>query len=456
MNKPFLKKIIAAVVLLILWEAAAVVIHNPFLIAGPVETVYAVFRLLHEGVLLPSVFNSTVRILIGFMIGSATGIAAAALSDKSEWAYSFFDVIMRILRTIPVAAFIILLLMWYGNNFISTAISALVTAPIVYLNILKGLESRDRKIIEMADIYGISGIRRFRFITLALIKPYLLSSLEISFGMSFKSGVAAEVIGQPLKTVGNGMYRGKIYLATDEVLAWTLVIILTAFVLEWIIFRSRLRGIYDRMIRPVRKDPSDACQSTENTGGHIKVTNVSRAFGDHTVLKDVSFEVSAGDILVILGASGSGKTTLLNMIAGLDNAYKGEIDIPGIKGMMFQEDRLLEDMSSTENIMIADPQLSEEEAVNALRDLLPEDALHKPVKELSGGEKRRVAAVRAMEHKADIYLLDEPFTGLDVKACEDMVKYIDRKRGMAAVIITAHDMEDLPEAWQKELKEFRL
>ena len=77
-------------------------------------------------------------------------------------------------------------------------------------------------------------------------------------------------------------------------------------------------------------------------------------------------------------------------------------------------------------------------------------------KELSGGEKRRVAAVRAMEHKADFYLLDEPFTGLDVKACEDMVKYIDRKRGMAAVIITAHDEEDLPETWQQELKMFRL
>jgi NitT/TauT family transport system ATP-binding protein len=183
---------------------------------------------------------------------------------------------------------------------------------------------------------------------------------------------------------------------------------------------------------------------------------VGRAFGDHNVFKGVSFEVSAGDKLVILGASGSGKTTLLNMIAGLDKDYTGEIDIPGIKGMMFQEDRLLEDMSPAENVMIADPQLTEEEAVNALRYLLPEDALHKPVKELSGGEKRRVAAVRAMEHKADFYLLDEPFTGLDVKACEDMVKYIDRKRGMAAVIITAHDEEDLPEAWQQELKMFRL
>ncbi len=456
MNKPFLKKIIAAVLLLILWEAAAVVIHNPFLIAGPVETVYAVFRLINEGVLLPSVFNSTVRILLGFMIGSVIGIAAAAFSDKSEWAYSFIDVIMRILRTIPVAAFIILLLMWYGNSFISTVISALVTAPIVYLNILKGLESRDSKIIEMADIYGIRGIRRFRFITLALIKPYLLSSLEISFGMSFKSGVAAEVIGQPLKTVGNGMYRGKIYLATDEVLAWTLVIILTAFMLEWIIFRSRLKGIYDRMIRPGRMNPSAVCQSMEKTGEHIKVADVDKAFGDHNVFKGVSFEVSAGDIFVILGASGSGKTTLLNMIAGLDKDYTGEIDIPGIKGMMFQEDRLLEDMSPAENVMIADPQLTEEEAVNVLRYLLPEDALHKPVKELSGGEKRRVAAVRAMEHKADFYLLDEPFTGLDVKACEDMVKYIDRKRGMAAVIITAHDEEDLPETWQQELKMFRL
>ena len=455
MNKPVLKKIIAAAVLLILWEAAAVVIHNPFLIAGPVETVFAVFRLFNEGVLLHSVFNSTVRILTGFMIGAATGIAAAALSDKSRWAYSFIDVIMRILRTIPVAAFIILLLMWYGNSFISTVISALVTAPIVYLNILKGLESRDCKIMEMADIYGIRGSRYFRFITLALIKPYLFSSLEISFGMSFKSGVAAEVIGQPLKTVGNGMYRGKIYLATDEVLAWTLVIILTAFVLEWIIFRRILPGIYDRMIRPGRMDHSDVRQSMENTGG-IKVENVSKAFGGHIVLKDVSFEVSAEDILVILGASGSGKTTLLNMIAGLDKVYSGEIHTPGIKGMMFQEDRLLEDMSPAENVMIADPQLSEEEAVNALKNLLPEGVLHKPVRELSGGEKRRAAAVRAIEHKADTYLLDEPFTGLDVKACEDMVKYIDGKRGMAAVIITAHDEGDLPETWQRKIKMVRL
>ena len=234
------------------------------------------------------------------------------------------------------------------------------------------------------------------------------------------------------------------------------MIILTAFVLEWIIFRSRLKGIYDRMIRPGRVNTSAVCQSMEKTGEHLKVTNVSKTFGDHNVFKDVSFEVSAGDIFVILGASGSGKTTLLNMIAGLDKVYTGEIDISGIKGMMFQEDRLLEDMSPAENVMIADPQLSEEDAVNASRDLLPEDALYKPVKELSGGEKRRVAAVRAMEHKADIYLLDEPFTGLDVKACEDMVKYIDRKHGMAAVIITAHDEQDLPEAWQGKLKMFRL
>ena len=101
-------------------------------------------------------------------------------------------------------------------------ISFLVVFPILYVNTIAGLESTDLRLKEMALVFHVSLPRRIRFIYLPALMPYLISSCKIALGMSWKSGIAAEVIGVPSHTIGENLYMAKIYLATPDVFAWTI------------------------------------------------------------------------------------------------------------------------------------------------------------------------------------------------------------------------------------------
>ncbi|MBQ8031686.1 MAG: ABC transporter permease subunit [Butyrivibrio sp.] len=107
--------------------------------------------------------------------------------------------------------------------------------PILYLNTLEGLKSTDVKLLEMAKVYRMPGTRLLRYIYLPQLKPFFKSAFKLAIGMSFKSGIAAEVIGQPLGTIGNGLYLSKIYLETADLFAWTIVVVLISFICEKLI-----------------------------------------------------------------------------------------------------------------------------------------------------------------------------------------------------------------------------
>ena len=136
------------------------------------------------------------------------------------------------LKAVPVASFVIILLIWAGNRMLSLYISALVALPLLYLNTLSGLKATDPKLLEMATVFHMPTLRRLRFIYLPALFPYLYSAFQTALGMAWKSGVAAEVIGQPLGSMGNGLYNAKIYLETGELLSWTIAIILISYLFE--------------------------------------------------------------------------------------------------------------------------------------------------------------------------------------------------------------------------------
>ncbi len=89
--------------------------------------------------------------------------------------------------------------------------------------------------LEMTNVFRMPKTRVIRYIFLPTLKPFFQSAFKLAIGMSFKSGIAAEVIGQPLRTIGNGLYQAKIYLETGELFAWTIVIVLISFVCEKIL-----------------------------------------------------------------------------------------------------------------------------------------------------------------------------------------------------------------------------
>ena len=111
-------------------------------------------------------------------------------------------------------------------------ISALVTFPIIYLSLLQGLKGIDAKMVEMASVFKMKPLNKIRYIYMPGLRASIESALMLSVGMGWRSGAAAEVIGQPVLTMGNGLYRSKIFLETDRLFAWTVIIILVAALSE--------------------------------------------------------------------------------------------------------------------------------------------------------------------------------------------------------------------------------
>lgn len=177
---------------------------------------------------------------------------------------------------------------------------------------------------------------------------------------------------------------------------------------------------------------------------NLKIKDLSKNFGEKTILDSFSFEFPQNGICMITGVSGIGKTTLLRMIAGLDKDYSGEIYNGGIGNVsyMFQEYRLFPNISAIKNVVAVTNESSEDE--NRAAELLlrlgfsSEDLKKKP-RELSGGMKQRVAFARAIIKNTPILILDEPTKELDDASIDAMAKIIEEESHKRLVIIVTHD-----------------
>ncbi|MBQ3952486.1 MAG: ABC transporter permease subunit [Oscillospiraceae bacterium] len=225
------KKLLSALFWLIVWQGLSLLVNNKIVIVGPYETALALFRLIPTGEFWAEVGASTLRITVGFLSGAAAGITLAALAYRSKTARELFAPLVGAMKAVPVASFVVLALIWFGSSLIGFFVSLVVTLPILYVNTLEGLLATDRKLIELAEVYSMRFSARVRGIFFPQLFPYLRGALGLGVGTAWKAGIAAEVIGQPLGTLGNELYRAKIYLETDKVLAVTVA----AVTLSWAI-----------------------------------------------------------------------------------------------------------------------------------------------------------------------------------------------------------------------------
>ena len=105
----------------------------------------------------------------------------------------------------------------------------------VYKNLLEGLLVTDPKMLDLAKVFEMKTSKKIKYIYLPSLSPHIKSAISLAIGMAFRGGITAEVVGQPVRSIGNGLYRAKINLATSEMLAWTLVAVLAAFLIERLI-----------------------------------------------------------------------------------------------------------------------------------------------------------------------------------------------------------------------------
>lgn len=231
------RKILIAAGWLAVWQLVSILVHNRILIAGPAETGAALLRLLPTASFWRSLLASFLRIAGGFAAGSILGILLSWLAYRKPLARQILAPFVTVMKAVPVASFVIILLIWSGNRNLSFYISMLVVFPVLYLNTLKGLDSTDVQLLEMAQVYRMPMLSRIRYIYFPEVSPFMAGGFLLALGMSWKSGVAAEVIGQPLVSVGNSLYRAKINLETADVFAWSVVIILASWAFEKLFMR---------------------------------------------------------------------------------------------------------------------------------------------------------------------------------------------------------------------------
>ena len=176
----------------------------------------------------------------------------------------------------------------------------------------------------------------------------------------------------------------------------------------------------------------------------MKIENLCKSFDGKVVLDHVSLTLESGGTACLMAPSGRGKTTLLRCIAGLEAPDSGQItDLPERISYVFQEDRLCDGFSAVDNIrLVTGKALGEGEIRRHLEELGLAGSLDQPVRELSGGMRRRVVISRAVCFGAGLLLLDEPFKGLDDEARQQTADYILRHRGAAAILCVTHDRED--------------
>lgn len=432
-GKKYVKKFIILLFWLAVWQILAMCVDNFLLVVTPLQALRALLTLAGQAEFWQSAFGSLWRIVLGFLLGEVLALFLAAVSCCYKIAEEVLQPFMVFCKAVPVAVFAVLLLIWWGSSMLAVAICFLVVFPNIYLNTLEGLKSADRELLEMAEIFRLSFRTRFFYIYRPALKPFLLSAFQLSLGMCWKSGVAAEVIGTPAHSIGGALYLAKIYLDTADLFAWTAVIIVLSVCFEKIIFYGI--SLFFRW-EPACKRPAMPQKTATREHRTLRVGDLGKKYHDHWIFRHVEQEFHGGEPYVLDTPSGSGKTTFFRCLCGLERPEEGEVSGIDTFSVEFQEDRLCEDYSAVKNLEMVLGDAAQ--AREILAQLLPEEALDQPCRELSGGMKRRVALVRAMEAGAQCVLLDEPFTGLDEENRKKAEAYIRRKAGGRILILATH------------------
>lgn len=226
-----LKIIFSLIVILSIWEILALIIHDSYFLPDVLQTLDALVKIIVSKEFFKVIFTSLYRVLIGLSIGIILGTAMAALCHKIEIFNTVLSPIVSIMKATPVASIIVLL--WIRLNYTEIAIFVVVlmVLPIIWQNVYDGLKSIDSSLVEVADIFELSGAKRLFVLIVPSVLSYLLPAIITSIGLAWKAEVAAEIMTN--SNMGRLIYDFKtVSYDTASIFAWTVIIVALSIVFE--------------------------------------------------------------------------------------------------------------------------------------------------------------------------------------------------------------------------------
>lgn len=237
-----LHKALSVGLALLLWQGAAMLLNSSLLLSSPVEVAVRLVALVQEVAFWEAVGFTLSRIALGFVLGFAAGTGLGLLAGRFRAAELLLWPYMKAIKTVPVASFIILSLVFLKARQLSVFISFLMVLPVLYENVVQGVRAADGALLEMGAVFRMSYGRRLAYIYLPELKPFLLSGCATALGLCWKAGVAAEVIAVTANSIGGRLYEAKVYFMTSDLLGWTAVIILLSVGFEKLVLGLMRKG----------------------------------------------------------------------------------------------------------------------------------------------------------------------------------------------------------------------
>lgn len=413
------------------WMLVAALVAQPLILPGPGAVVAALLRLVGDAGTWAILAGSGVRILGGLALAAVCGGVLAGISSRSHAFAHLVAPALSFVKATPVACVVVLLLIWLGSARVSIAAVFLMALPGVYFSLVEGLAHVDKPLEQMFRLHGVRGWRLFCAHTWREVRPFVLSCARAVIGMSWKAGVAAELIGMAVGTVGERIYQAKLLIETADLLAWTVLVVAASWacerVLVWLL----------RALGPAAWRAAVRAHGRGARGRAGAAAELALAVGDRApwapALDGLVLNVPAGGRICVMGASGAGKSMLLALAAGECAPCS----------MVFQDARLVESASALDNVLVcADARVDASSAAALLRLLVPGVDVHARVAELSGGQRRRVEIARALLCPGGAVILDEPFTGLDASARDATAEAVLDLLDGRMLLLATHDVAD--------------
>lgn len=433
---------------LLVWQLASWAIGNGIILAGPIDVVCSLINDVVTPSFWQSIGFSFLRIVIGGLAAFFAGVVLALCAHRVSLVQEILEPAVAFLKAVPVVCIIVILLLWVGSSWTSVFVVIMVVFPGVYYAIGEALQNIDVNLSNMMKVFKVRGLKKFLFFYWPSVLPFILAASKVLVGMSWKAGVAAELIGIPAGSIGEGLYLAKISLATADLFSWTVVIVVLSLLCEkvllFLLIKSKVWAQRAALRIQGAAYPEEFERGSADAGAHELSISYEQNAQKTVILRDFSYQFRSGGMYCLMAPSGYGKTSLLMTLMGLKKSNTGTIYGFDHVSAVFQEDRLFETCSAIENCrVVASNKISGADIEELLSQLISKDKIDVPVSELSGGMRRRVELARALLAPSEVLILDEPFSGLDDETRNRTVQVLHDNQAGRIVIVATHNEDDL-------------
>lgn len=223
---------ISLMILIASWQIIAVIVDKPIIIPTLVETLNAFFEIVSTDWFLVAVYSTVRRMILAFTVTLISAITLGMVAGFYEPFNYLFKPIITTFKAVPTMAVIILAIIWLDSELAPILVSFLVTFPLIYQNVVNGIQNIDPKLIEMVKLYKVGKAKTVKDVYLPSIQSYLMAGISTAVGLNVRIIIAAEVLSQPKISIGTAFQIERANLNTAGVFAWSMIAIIIVGIFE--------------------------------------------------------------------------------------------------------------------------------------------------------------------------------------------------------------------------------